>query len=351
MSGYVYKESRVFISKEDILLSVTQEEIFKVVFGYLPEQHRYSTSPFREDNTPDCYFEWYKDTLYFIDWAEPIHKRHHRDCFNAIQDYHGVSFYKALEIINDHFKLNLLSGHHDDSDYVKGKKAEIKEKKEQKKTFKEMPFKARVFNSGVDGDYWLPFEISRSNLFSDDVFPIIWYKVYSRKLKNYVIIRPQTRSYLVGNFGERVKFYTPDKKGKGKWATNCNQNDVWGINDLPLRGKTLIITKSYKDWRVLKNQGLTVIGFQNEGMIPDDEILIPLLERFKDIVILFDNDRAGIEAAQRIVDMINTVYPRKARYVHLNSSLQRSQISDPADLISKKGKELLTEFLLNNNLK
>jgi 5S rRNA maturation endonuclease (ribonuclease M5) len=184
----------------------------------------------------------------------------------------------------------------------------------------------------------------------DEVFPIIWYKIYSKKLKEYVVIRPNTRAYLVGNFDERKKFYTPDKKGKGKWATNCTQNDIWGIKDLPLKGKTLIISKSYKDYRVLKNQGLVVIAFQNEGMMPNDEILKPLLERFEEVIVLFDNDRAGIESAEKVVDYINGIYPRKARYVHLDMSLQKQRISDPADLIKLKGKKPLTEFLMNNNL-
>jgi len=53
---------------------------------------------------------------------------------------------------------------------------------------------------------------------------------------NYIVIRPTTRSYLIGNFGNgnRIKIYTPDKKGKGKWITNCTQNDIGGLHQLPL---------------------------------------------------------------------------------------------------------------------
>jgi hypothetical protein len=220
----------------------------------------------------------------------------------------------------------------------------------KKKDFKDMPFKARLFNTQGDRDFWMPYQISRSDLLFDNVFPTIWYKIYSKRLKQHVVIRPSTRCYMVGNFDVRKKFYTPDKKGKGKWATNCSQNDIWGLEDLPLKGKTLTITKSYKDYRVVKNQGVTTIAFQNEGMLPDDEILFPLLERFEEVIILFDNDRAGIEAAEKVVDYINAKYPRKARYIHIKTSLNKNLISDPADFIAKKGKKPLTEFLIDNKL-
>jgi 5S rRNA maturation endonuclease (ribonuclease M5) len=343
---YGYKESRVFISKEEILMRVTQEEVFKMILGYLPREHKYVHSPFRKDRVPDCYFEWYKNTFWLIDWAEPTKKRQHRDCFNMVQDHYGVSFYKSLEIVNEHFNLNLHAGHHDDSDHVIERRKQIKLIKEKKKDIHAMPCKVRMFNAFEDREFWSPFQITRSNLTEDDVFPILWYKIYSKRLQDYVVIRPKTRSYLIGSFEDRRKYYTPDKVGKGKWATNCTSNDVWGFEDLPLKGKRLIITKSYKDWRVLKNQGLSnVIAFQNEGMYPKLENLKLLLERFEEVIIFFDNDRAGIMAAEKLVDLINSMYPRKSRYVHLKESLQRQSISDPSDLMKIKGKEPLTSFL------
>lgn len=349
--SYDYRESRVFISKEEILAKVTQEQVFQMVFEATPREYNYLFSPFRKDTTPECYFEWYKDTLWFIDWAEPFHKKRHRDCFNAVQDWYGVSFYKSLEIVNEHFKLNLLAGHHDDSGYVKETKKNIIKQKKKKKDIHAMDFKARMFDGEVDRLFWQPFQITRDNLIEDNVFPIIWYKIYSKRLRDFVVIRPQTRCYMVGNFGERRKFYTPDKVGVGKWATNCNANDIWGINDLDPTGDKLIITKSYKDWRVLKNQGIkNVIAFQNEGMYPSENLLEPLLLRFKEVIVFFDNDRAGIEAAESLVDHINQMFPNKSSYVYLKESLMRYQISDPSDLIHKKGKKPLTEFLLQNKL-
>ena len=270
-------------------------------------------------------------------------------CFNMVQDFHKVSFYHSLEIINAHFQLDLLGG------FDGVRKEDVKQseslKKEKKKVFRDMPFKARMFNAQGDREFWSPYQITRSNLIEDEVFPILWYKIYSKKLKNHVVIRPQTRCYMVGNFDIRSKFYTPDKKGKGKWATNCSQNDIWGLDSLPLTGEQLSITKSYKDYRVLKNQGMNVIAFQNEGMTPDMEILKPLLGRFKEIIVFFDNDRAGIEAAESLVELINSIYPAKARHIYLNVVLLKEKISDPSDFIKSKGRQLLQKFLKRNKVK
>lgn len=350
MAGYGYKESRVFISKEEILGKVSQEEIFKMILGYIPIEHSYVFSPFRKDHVPDCYFEWYKDTLYFIDWAEPISKRRHRDCFNMVQDHFGVSFYKSLEIINEHFKLNLLAGHHDDSDYVVKRKKLMAVRKAKVIPHKDIPFKARMFNSQGDREFWSPYEITRSDLINDEVFPIIWYKVYSKRMKTHVVIRPNTRTYLVGNFKPRVKMYTPDKKGKGKWITNCINEDIWGWNSLPPFGSRITITKSYKDYRVLKNQGVNVIAFQNEGMMPSQEVLKSLLSRFKEIIVFFDNDRQGIEASEKVVEAINILSPGRARAIHLETNLLKIRVSDPSDYIKKKGREHLQMFLQSNKI-
>jgi len=286
--------------------------------------------------------------LYFVDWTIPS-KRKHRDCFNMVEDRFKVSFYEALVLINDHFNLGLLvsSG----GKHIKHTPIVSKEKKVRKS--KEIPFKTRLFNETLDKDFWYDrYEISKSDLRDDNVFPIIWYKIFSKRFNNYIVIRPTTRSYLIGNFGNgnRIKIYTPDKKGKGKWITNCTQNDIGGLHQLPLAGEHLIITKSYKDYRVLRNQGYAVVWFQNEGMIPKGEILFSLLERFKKVTVFFDNDATGIKASTEVANIINSLYPNKARAVHLPEYLLKKKISDPSDMLYIKGKKSLLGFLSKNRI-
>ena len=83
-----------------------------------------------------------------------------------------------------------------------------------------------------------------------------------------VIIRPKTISYGYYEFVPRVKIYTPSApKHRGKWITNTNINDIGGLEQLPISGDKLVITKSYKDRRCLTNYGINTIWLQNEGII------------------------------------------------------------------------------------
>lgn len=333
------------LSIKEILKRVSQEDIYEMVIGFRPVEHQYILSPFREDTNPDCYFEWYNGLLYFIDWGSG---RKHMDCFNAVQAGFGLGFLDALKKVNHYFNLGLGT---DRSKPVNGKLIEhTKRKHKPTKSRKEITFKSRSFSSVVDGRYWSKYEITREQLIEDNVFPTIWYRVYSRKLKQYVVIRPQTRCYSFNEFEDATKVYVPDNKGKGKFTTNCNNNHIGGLHSLPETGDLLVISKSYKDCRVLRNQGLNSVWFQNEGMIPDEDYLIPLLERFQRYVVFFDNDETGIKSSKIVSDHINSIFPTSAWNLYLPEELNKFNISDPADFIFQEGREKLREFLTKKGL-
>ena len=110
-------------------------------------------------------------------------------------------------------------------------------------------------------------------------------------------------SYIINDdsWGSRMKGYQPYSKSL-RFFGNVDKDCIGGLWDLDNSDSDIIITKSYKDWRVLKNRGFQVIWFQNEGMIPD----LKLLKGFKHrtFTILFDNDKAGIKAAIHVRDEI-----------------------------------------------
>ena len=49
--------------------------------------------------------------------------------------------------------------------------------------------------------------------------------------------------------GGRKKIYFPNRKEK--FVTTCRKDDIGGLRLLPPFGHQILITKSYKDWRVL----------------------------------------------------------------------------------------------------
>lgn len=345
MYGY---SNYVPLNKQEVLKRAGQDEIFEIALGYKPKEYQYVTSPFREDDThPGAYFEFYQGKLHFIDWADPM--RSHYDCFNAIEKVCKTkNFHQTLTLINKRLKLGLGTSYHS----LKGEshKAPDSVKKERPpKTPRDIEFKTRMFNSVKDGNFWGKYNISRENLLEDNVFPIIWFKVYSKKLNKKVVIRPSTPAYAI-NVNGRIKIYTPDAKGIGKWVTNCTENDIGSADALPDFGDKLVITKSYKDCRVLRNLGICSVWIQNEGMIPSADVLLPLISRFNEVFVLFDNDSTGLLAGDKIVSFINGYFKDKSRKVYLPIELLRDNIKDPSDLVDKKDEEDLVEFLMKNEI-
>jgi len=328
MSLYQYSSDnlhrRGFISKEGLLSLVSQEEIFELVFNFKPREFEYVTSPLRKDNDPGCWFSYHTNgLLYFIDFGN---SRTHSDCFNIVQDYFKIpNFYLTLDFIYNNL--------------IQGKKAreplQIREEsiKQEKKKVK-LLIEARQFNPN-DGHFWSKYGIKKSHLIEDRVFPVQKLFALNTKTGSHVIDCNDI-AYSYNDFPEsRKKVYFPLRTGKRRFITNCKRDDVGGINSLAPCGRTLIIAKSYKDYRVLKNNGKNVVWFQNEGMIPDDLILNLLVRNYFNIIIWFDNDRTGIEASEKIKQHINTIVPSRAKNLWLPERGLEVGIKDPSDCIAK----------------
>lgn len=333
-----------FIDKDIILKYVSEEDIFELVFGFKPKEFDYIASPFRKDKSPGCWFQYtYSGKLKFVDFGSQIYIRGKRminiDCFDAVQLFFNLTnLYKTIQFIENHL--------------IKGKKLPERDKivfieRERLKT--KILFDIRPFDNR-DAEYYKRYEISSQNLVEDKVFAIRRFKIINSK-KGDFSSRAYDLCYAHTDFEDgRVKLHRPQQLSKKRFLTTCNQNDIYGINSLPKFGERLLIKKSYKDYRVIKNQGINTIGFQNEGMMPTNDILLPICKRFKFITVFFDNDATGIESSQRIADHINSYFPGKANSLYLNPNLLQEGISDPSDLIYKKGKSILTQFLKQKNL-
>lgn len=317
-------DRRGFISKESILSLVTQEEIFELVFKYKPVEFEYVTSPLRNDDVPGCWFTLHDNgILYFVDFGNT---RTHSDCFNIVQDYFKFpNFYLTLEYIYN----TLIRGK------AELKPIEIKKEvqKEAKKKVK-LLIEARPFDSR-DAQFWSPYGIGKKDLIEDKVFPISRLFALNTRTGSHAI-ECRDIAYSYTDFVDsKKKIYFPLREGKNRFITNCSQNDVGGINFLAPYGNELIITKGYKDYRVLKNKGKNVIWFQNEGMIPNNSIINQWVKHYFSIIVWFDNDHAGITASEKVKQHINTIVPGKAKNLWLPERGLELGIKDPSDCRAK----------------
>jgi len=333
MSNYGYYEF-VPLNMQEILLRVSQEDIFSIVTK--PALNEFILSPLREDSGAGCYFEWYRDKLYFIDFGFsniPL------DCFGFISNYYGISHSETLKMINDHFQLGLGYSNHIIKPVIPQRSSlKVIEKKDT-----QILFQPRNYNK-QDGHFWSPYGIKKSELIDDHVYAVKWFKVL--KDGNQSVIRPFTPAYAYFEFKPRVKIYNPTTKVyKNKWVTNCNSNDIGNFSNIDVYGVHLLITKSYKDCRVLKNAGKkNTIWFQNEGTVPEAHIIGLLAKRFQRFSLLFDNDIAGLKAAERVMSIINNYFPEKVD----NYTVPVGK--DPAEMRKTVGQQELIHFLTKNHL-
>ena len=90
---------RPIITFEELLNEYSQEELFKVMIGEYPQLDKYYCSFFRKDNNPSCYFKWYNNILYFVDWADK-----NRDVLTFCSDLYETSIGQSIFILNNKMK-------------------------------------------------------------------------------------------------------------------------------------------------------------------------------------------------------------------------------------------------------
>jgi len=337
----MYKEStdeikvRNFLSKDKILELIDEDSIFELVFGHKPEEHEYTTSPFRDDKSPGCYFEYSTSgRLKFVDWASDYYVNNTKmvsmDCFDAVKIYYNLpNFYQTLLFVYNH----LIKG----EELTARPSKNLKERIEKIET--DILIETREFNH-IDANYWNKYKISSQNLKDDKVFAVRKFRINSNKSSGKITY-PYKPTYAYTDFNSnKKKLYCPTGSKKFKFITNCGKNDIGGVSSLSHTKDNLIITKSYKDCRVIKNQGYDVVWFQNEGMFPDIFILLQVVSGYKEIIVFFDNDRAGIEASSKLVEYL-TPLGLKVRDIFLPDL----SIKDPSDLVHYKSEEDLVQFL------
>ena len=238
MFDSISEEGNLTASK--VLAKYSEETIFGLVFKEQPVIGKSYISPLREDRTPGCQFEYYEERLYFVDFADPI--KTHNNCFNVVERYFNISNRKDLY----KFILNQEIDHEYKPDLIKKNLSNVKSNF-KKKTH--ISISQRRFNK-QDYDYWSNYGIKISNLIEDKVIP-----VNSFCINNKYSINCSTIAYAFCEFKSgNIKIYRPFERGKYRFVSNCTAQDIGNISNID-NSETLIITKSYKDCRVIRNFG------------------------------------------------------------------------------------------------
>lgn len=340
MYGY---EETIDVQPEHILQKISQLDIMSLCLGEKADLLGRYTSPCREDNSPGCRLEERPDgSILFLDFGAGSGKTH-RNCFRLVMDTYNVHYREALKLICNHFGLITDANSYEP----------IKAKPKVNNSSIDTPYNTiidfipREINK-KDKLFWSQFLIYPQHLIEDNTQMVGEITIDSSKGRRS--FKPFNQCYAL-DLKHHVKLYMPYNNPKYKWITNADENDIGNIWNLPSTGKEVIIQKSYKDHRVLRNVdfGLNVCWTQNEGCIPHPMILKDLTERFEVMTIFYDNDEAGRLAALKLRNVILGINPSaKVRFVYLP---RRWNHKDPGEFVKKEGKSDLQQVLQHIGIK
>lgn len=163
-------------------------------------------------------------------------------------------------------------------------------------------YKARQWVKG-DAEFWVPFGVDSDTLSKFKVIPVESYHMEKETGEKLTINGPNIYAYTRLD-GTVYKIYQA-KVAEHKFLKV--KNYIQGTDQLKFDQPNLVICSSLKDAMCL-----TKFGYNTEVVAPDSEnALIPpgaiamYQIKYKTICTLFDNDDAGIKAAQKYQEQYN----------------------------------------------
>ena len=274
------------LSLQYILEYTTEYDIYAYYIGNKFDIGRIMPSPLRKDLHPS--FGIYKSSKYgnlmFKDQSTGLFG----DCIIFVSKLLNISRREAV--------IRILSDIHNKELTYSVEGVVIQE--EYKATSTIISVKKKIF-SKTDDDYWGQYSLERSDLRHFNVYPISEYWLNG-------IVQPW--AYKVANPGycyeiyNKYKLYFPLADKRNKWISNCGSFDIQGYEQLDKYGDLLIITKALKDVMVLYKLGVSAIAPQGENHSIPEKIMSILKDRYTNIVVFYDNDKAGQTGANKIAN-------------------------------------------------
>lgn len=318
------------VTKEFILSHINQETILSHYLNIPVIPKKLFVNPLRDDHHPTAAFYKSKNGIvYFHDFATNAHY----NCFTVVMSIYHCKYFHALKIIAKDFGLIK-------DDKIQTKKIKfVKDLEYKSETF----IQAEIQNySKEDLAWWNSFGVTEKQLKKYKVFCVknvfLNGKVFASYTKNCPIY-----GYYGGKREdmEYWRMYFPKRK-EYRFLANWEKDKIQGFKQLPESGKVLIITKSMKDVMCLNSFKIPAIAPCSENLFINDKLLSSLKERFKYIIVFYDNDRPG----KYNLCKIRKEHP-ELKYFFIPNSTEAKDISD---FYKKYGREKTWNFIKTNLL-
>jgi len=299
------------LTKENILSKVSSYDIFRYYSENFVEVGKHFNSDFREDNNPSCCIAQIKGDLLYTDFGTGESFR----CIDFVMARLGLSFIDALQQVNEDFNLGLGYFVEFKPDRVArteivGSKPKFKEK------LPTIIKKKRRDYTAKDLEYWESFYWTEWMLTEAKTESISHYWINDNMWKVGIDELAFCYNYYFHNERFQRKLYFPQRE-KFKWFSNVDNTIVQLVDVAPKTGDILFITSSKKDagifWRMQLDKmfpELVIHGVSpnNEGAFVPPEWFYKMQNRWKKIIIYYNNDDSGIRNAQKYGELYNIPY-------------------------------------------
>lgn len=315
------------ITKELIESKITQETLMETYYGVSIRKGLFKSTMRYDKNPTVSYYKNKNGRLIVKDFGSDFCG----DWIYVVRNKFNCSYQKALQIVANDF--NIIHIPNLEKNQVKYSNKIIENKEESL-----IQVEIKEFND-YELNWWKSYGISKDTLKK--------FKVFSCKnvfLNNNLFHLYKNKQLIFGYYGgsysniEYWRIYMPNKTPK--FISNWKSTKIQGASQLSKNGgEYLIIQKSLKDVMCLYEFGIQSIAPCSENLFINKSILEKLKLKYKNIIVWYDTDIAGISNLQKI----RKQYP-ELKYFFIP---RHYNVKDFSDFYKKYGKEKAKLFLDN----
>ncbi|WP_157208905.1 AAA family ATPase [Mariniflexile maritimum] len=277
-------------SKEDLLKKV---DSYDIINHYLKPYHNTDrllagkniSNPFLAENQKTPSFNIFP-TMGSGEWRfKDFATGDEGSCFDLVMKLNNLKFPEALQKINSDLNLMLDTSQKFDNSN--------KHTVVEKPTFR---VKTKPFDQ-IEIQFWLKYGIDVHTLKRFNVSSLAEFSTTSKSGNPYTIRSSQDNFIFAYENTNWVKLYKPldDKKYKFHYLGTKDQEFIFGWEQLPENDELLIITGGEKDVMALSAKNFNAITLNSETATMPKSIIDNLKLRFKNILVLYDNDDTGLK--------------------------------------------------------
>lgn len=291
---------KVILNPDNILSRISEYDIFRY---YMPhtdwEINRVTISPFMRaggyEKNPSFLISSRNGALHFIDFGDTSKRG---NCFVFVQFLFGLNFDESLKKIDYDFGLGITIPGDDVRNYKRITK-EYEQPESLGKRYAFVQVLTKKFTK-EELDYWAQFHIDHQELRENKIYSI--QKVFLNRQKFPTNSDDLIFGYYYDGNWKIYRPLIPNKKNK--WIpNNVPITTMDGLDNIK-NCDTAFITKSKKDYMIIKKIYPHVCAVQNEGLACFSiENIEYLRSNSKRQILSFDSDEPGMVNAQQVIDI------------------------------------------------